>query len=122
MAQRRMTGTAPQRGKSATRKKVTTPPSKAVAADGQDSAFTDALLVDFRRHGAAAITRLREDDPASYIKMCASVLPKAVIDSVDPIDSLSDDELLKRARRLAEKAGLGPRPDPDRAGKTTKSE
>jgi hypothetical protein len=114
MTRRGTASTTRKRDATGTRKKgATLRRPKASSTEAPDSAFVDALAVDFRRHGATAISRLREDDPVSYIKMCASVLPKAVIDSIDPLDSLTDEELHERARRLAEKAGLGPRPDPD---------
>lgn len=92
------------------------PTGKPAADDGLDSAFVDALSGDFLRHGAMAIAKVREDDPVTYMKLCAQVLPKSLINSIDPLEALSDEELRERARQLAEKAGLGPGPDPDRAG------
>jgi hypothetical protein len=92
------------------------PQAKAAKDEGLDTAFVDALAGDFLRHGAAAIARMREDDPATYMKLCAQVLPKSLLNSIDPLEAMSDEELRERARQLAEKAGLGARPDPDRAG------
>jgi hypothetical protein len=92
------------------------PRAKAVQDDGLDTAFVDALAGDFRRHGAVAIAKMREDDPATYMKLCAQVLPKSLFNTIDPLEAMSDEELRERARQLAEKAGLGARPDPDRAG------
>jgi len=71
------------------------------------------LSDDFQRHGASAIAKVRQDDPVTYMKLCASVLPKSIIGSIDPLDSLTDEELNQRARRLAEKAGIGLHPDAD---------
>lgn len=122
MARRSPSGTPPRRGSNAVRKSKTAEQTAALAAERQDTAFVDALSVDFVRHGASAISRLRENDPVTYMKLCASVLPKAVIDSIDPLESLTDEELLERARRLAEKAGLGPCQDPDDTGKAKKPE
>jgi len=93
MARRGTTATTPQRTETGTRKKVAKarrPKGKPV--DAADSAFVDALSVDFRCHGAAAISRLREDDPVAYIKMCASVLPKAIIDGLDPLAAMTANE------------------------------
>ena len=119
MARRSTRSTTTGRGKGASRKAPAAKParSKPSRSCGQDTAFADALSVDFVCHGASAISRLREDDPVTYMKICASVLPKALIDNIDPLDSLTDEELHERARRLAEEAGLGSRPDPDDAGK-----
>ncbi len=86
---------------------------KTAQDDGLERAFVEALALDFLGHGASAIARVREDDPVTYMKLCAQVLPKALINSIDPLESLSDDELLERARQLAQKAGLGFHPDPD---------
>ena len=86
---------------------------KPTQEEGLERAFVDALALDFLGHGASAIARVREDDPVTYMKLCAQVLPKALINSIDPLESLSDDELLQRARQLAQKAGLGLHSDPD---------
>lgn len=87
---------------------------KAASVEGPETAFVDALTVDFQRHGASAIAQVREADPTTYMKLCASILPKSVIGSIDPLDTLSDQELIERARLLAEKVGIGPGPDPER--------
>ena len=92
------------------------PKEKPARDDALDTAFVDALAGDFLRHGAAAIARMREDDPATYMKLCAQVLPKSLINSIDPLEAMSDEELRERARQLAEKAGLGARPNADGAG------
>lgn len=97
------------------------PSRKPSPGDAADTAFIEALSVDFQQYGASAIARVRQDDPVTYMKLCASVLPKSVIDSLDPLDSLTDEELRKRARDLAEKAGIGPRPNAERAGETSES-
>lgn len=39
-------------------------------------AFLKELLGDFEQHGAAAIIKVREDRPADYVKVVASILPK----------------------------------------------
>ena len=91
-------------------------PGKTARDDGLDTAFVDALAGDFLRHGAGAIAKVREDDPVTYMKLCAQVLPKSLINSIDPLEALSDEELRERARQLAEKAGIGSRPGPDGAG------
>jgi hypothetical protein len=94
----------------------TRPARNAVKDDGLDTAFVDALAGDFLRHGAVAIAKMREDDPATYMKLCAQVLPRSLLNNIDPLEAMSDEELRERARQLAEKTGLGARPDTGRAG------
>lgn len=56
-------------------------------------AFTEALCADFQQHGVAAIERVRNEEPASYVRVIAGLLPKEMkIDSA-PLSDLSDDEL-----------------------------
>jgi len=45
------------------------------AAEALGPAFLDALLADFAANGAAAIRRCREDNPATYLRICAGLLP-----------------------------------------------
>jgi hypothetical protein len=105
---RRQTGTkARQGGKRA--------PRRMARDDGLDTAFVDALSLDFQAHGASAIAKVREDDPVTYMKLCAQVLPKQLINDINPLESLSDEELRERALQLAKKAGFGLHTDPDRA-------
>jgi hypothetical protein len=66
--------------------------------DAFDTAFVDALSADFVQYGSAALARLREDDPVSYMKLCAAVLPKAVAGAIDPLEAMTDEELLDRAK------------------------
>lgn len=39
-------------------------------------AFLKELLADWEQHGAKAIIDMREDKPADYVKVVASILPK----------------------------------------------
>lgn len=41
-------------------------------------AFIGAMLTDFEAHGAAAIIKVRESDPSTYIRTIAGILPKEV--------------------------------------------
>ena len=85
-----------------------------------DTAFVDALSADFTQHGAAALAQLRTDDPVSYMKLCAAVLPKAVAGAIDPLESMTDEELLDRAKGLAKQLGLAVRASPGRARRKKK--
>lgn len=50
--------------------------------------FLDAMASDFAAHGAAAIVRVREENPAAYMRCCVDVLPRqldvAVEHGIDP--------------------------------------
>ena len=52
--------------------------------------FISALAQDFAKHGAAVIERVRQEKPAGYLKVVASLLPKDVNLNVRPLDDLSD--------------------------------
>lgn len=64
--------------------------------------FLSALADDFSEHGAATIARVRSEDPVAYVKVCASILPKELNVRVDPLEELSDEELDRRIRGLAD--------------------
>ncbi len=55
--------------------------------------FIAALCADFERHGVGAIARVREDDPAVYLRVIAQVVPQTVLMQDAKLDELSDDEL-----------------------------
>ena len=38
--------------------------------------FLLALAADFKKHGAAAIEKVREQQPAAYMKICALLVPR----------------------------------------------
>ena len=63
---------------------------------GED--FLTELYENFAVHGAAAIERVCEDDPAAYLRVIVSVLPKDIkIDrrlDAGPLSNLTDDELV----------------------------
>ncbi len=56
--------------------------------DRLTSAFIDNLADDFEANGEAAIQRCREEDPAAYLRLVASLAPKnvAVDDGVSLLD------------------------------------
>jgi hypothetical protein len=66
--------------------------------------FIQALAEDFERHGAAVIERVRQEQPAVYIKVVAGLLPKDLNLNVNNLDSLSDEQLLTRLRALTKQA------------------
>jgi hypothetical protein len=56
--------------------------------------FLRELSDHFAKEGRGAIERMCEEDPAAYVKVVASLLPKDVAISARPFAAFSDDELL----------------------------
>lgn len=54
--------------------------------------FVRRLVDDFERFGIYAIARVRRHDPATYLRVVASLMPKQV-EFKDPFDELSDEQL-----------------------------
>lgn len=73
--------------------------------------FIVALADDFQEHGKGAIEKVRSDDPASYLRIIASLMPKEmdVKHQVSPLEHLSDEQLAELVdateRFLGERAG-----------------
>jgi len=40
--------------------------------------FVEAMCNDFEKHGEKTIERVRKDDPSTYLKVIASLLPKEI--------------------------------------------
>lgn len=56
-------------------------------------AFLNALAKDFDAHGVDAIVRTREEEPATYMRVLAGLLPKELELSRNPLAEMTDDEL-----------------------------
>lgn len=56
-------------------------------------AFLSALHDDFTQHGVEAIQRTREENPAAYLKVVASLLPQQIEIKESAFDGLADGEL-----------------------------
>ena len=74
---------------------------------GED--FIDRLHAHWQENGDVAIERVFEEDPATYLKVIARVIPSEVIHTAGNYDDLSDSELdaliLDTARRIIADAG-----------------
>ena len=55
--------------------------------------FARALSEDFEAHGPSAIETCRLTEPAKYVSIIASLMPKDVTISARPLAQLSEDEL-----------------------------
>jgi hypothetical protein len=82
--------------------------------------FLETIASDFVEHGAEAVKRLRENDPATYLKLIGWLIPRELIlkreQSLDfDLADLTDDEALafieaERRRRMIRNA-IGPPDD-----------
>ena len=53
-----------------------------------------ALLRDFREHGQKAIAKVRQTQPAAYLKICALLVPKEMkLEHSGGVKDLTDEEL-----------------------------
>ena len=56
--------------------------------------FLSNLCDDFEEHGVAAIQRVRLNDPSTYMRVCAALIPKEMkIEQVSDVGQLTDEEL-----------------------------
>jgi hypothetical protein len=62
------------------------------ARDRMSTAFLNALADDFEAHGKDVVATVREEDPSTYVRFVASLLPKQV-EITHPLDELSDEDL-----------------------------
>lgn len=63
------------------------------ARDRLSTKFLTALADDFETNGAAVLEEVRKKDPATYMRVCASILPKELEIGRQPLDDISDDAL-----------------------------
>ena len=63
-------------------------------------AFVDDLCADWKENGPQVIVAVRKDDPSTYLRVVASILPKELAVSNTPLDEISDDELLELLAKL----------------------
>jgi hypothetical protein len=78
---------------------------------GED--FLAAMVADFEQHGPATIVKVREERPADYLKIVASILPKELNVKTNAVEELSDAELeagieILRAMIAAQEEGEDP--------------
>jgi hypothetical protein len=59
-------------------------------------AFIDALAKDFEENGEGVIRIVRAEDPATWLKIIASVLPREwLMTDASPLVEMSDEDLAK---------------------------
>src|SRR5262245_32267312 len=56
--------------------------------------FLLALAADFKKHGAAAIEKVRKQQPAAYMKICALLVPRQMtLDHSGGVKAMTDEQL-----------------------------
>ena len=59
-----------------------------------NKAFLEALAEDFRQGGAQAIAKVRKEQPAAYMKICALLVPREMkLEHSGGVKAMSDEQL-----------------------------
>jgi hypothetical protein len=75
--------------------------------------FLLALAADFKKHGAAAIEKVRKQQPAAYMKICALLVPREMkLEHSGGVKAMTDEQIegaiaAIEAWMAAQKAGEG---------------
>src|SRR6516162_4346789 len=75
--------------------------------------FLLALAADFKKHGAAAIEKVREQQPAAYMKICALLVPREMrLEHSGGVKAMTEEQIEDaigaiKAWMAAQKAGEG---------------
>ena len=57
--------------------------------------FLLALAADFKKHGAAAIEKVRRHQPAAYMKICALLVPREMqIERSGGVKAMTEDQIV----------------------------
>jgi len=63
-------------------------------------AFLKALADDFDKHGITTIEKVRTGSPVAYVKACVAILPKELNVNLNPLEDMTDEQLIQRIRDL----------------------
>jgi len=56
--------------------------------------FLLALAADFKKHGAAAIEKVRKQQPAAYMKICALLVPRELqVEHSGGVKAMTDEQI-----------------------------
>jgi hypothetical protein len=56
--------------------------------------FLLALAADFKKHGAAAIEKVRKTQPAAYMKICALLVPREMkVEHAGGVKAMSEEQI-----------------------------
>src|ERR1700761_1560536 len=77
---------------------------------GSKNKLTEALWHDFadawHTHGARALETVAKDEPGTFVKVAASVMPKD-LHVTTSIEDMTDEERLSRIRELSQQLAIG---------------
>jgi hypothetical protein len=62
--------------------------------------FIAALCEDFKQHGTAVIEKVRDEKPADYLRVIASIIPKEIAVNPNPLEDMTDEELHENLARV----------------------
>src|SRR5262249_8423039 len=66
--------------------------------------FLLALAADFKKHGAAAIEKVRKQQPAAYMKICALLVPRELqVEHSGGIKAMTDDQIERAIEFIKER-------------------
>ncbi len=71
--------------------------------------FVEALAADFEEHGIGAIRIVRVEEPARYLQIISSVLPREFVVETS-LDGIDDDELETLITRAKQQLLAAPKP------------
>jgi hypothetical protein len=65
--------------------------------------FLLALAADFKKHGAAAIEKVRKQQPAAYMKICALLVPREMkLEHSGGVKAMSDEQIDRAIEMIEE--------------------
>src|SRR5262245_65975123 len=65
--------------------------------------FLLALAADFKKHGAAAIEKVRKQQPAVYMKICALLVPREMkLDHSGGVKAMTDEQIERAIEAIEE--------------------
>src|SRR5262245_39547790 len=65
--------------------------------------FLLALAADFKKHGAAAIEKVRKQQPAAYMKICALLVPREMkLEHSGGIKAMTDEQIERALEAIEE--------------------
>ena len=63
-------------------------------------AFVEDVLAAWESQGPAAIQRMIDERPQDFVKMVTSLLPRDLNVNFNPIEQMTDEQLVERIRKL----------------------
>src|SRR5262245_35724425 len=70
--------------------------------------FLLALAADFKKHGAAAIEKVRKTQPAAYMKICALLVPREMkLEHSGGVKAMTDEQIERAIEELIAKRQAG---------------